>query len=88
MSLSDVYKRQQGAHTTHLVLSYLQLLPECHSLALSGSGLHVYTFQGGGVGIEAIRIQRIHEPGPVSYTHLDVYKRQELMTPNGHEQLC
>ncbi len=37
------------------------------SLSLSGNSLHVYTFQGGGVGIEAIRVQRIHEPGPLLF---------------------
>lgn len=47
---------EQGAHTAHLVLSYLQLFPERHHLPLSGSGLHVYALQGGGVGIEAIRV--------------------------------
>ena len=58
---------EQGAHTAHLVLSYLQLLPERHHLPLSGSGLHVYALQGGGVRIEAIRVQRIHEPGPLLF---------------------
>ena len=58
---------EQGAHTAHLVLSYLQLFPERHHLPLSGSGLHVYALQGGGVGIEAIRVQRIHEPGPLLF---------------------
>ena len=59
---------EQGTHTAHLVLSYLQLLSECHHLPLSGSGLHMYAFQGGGVGPETIRVQRIHEPGPLLFS--------------------
>ena len=36
--------------------------------------------------VEAPRVAKHWEPGPVSYTHLDVYKRQVLMSMEQFEQ--
>ena len=41
---------------------------------------HFQIFYIGIVGTE-IFFKRSHRIAPVSYTHLDVYKRQELLTP-------
>ena len=43
---------EQGAHTAHLVPSYLQLFPECQLSSPSGSSLHVHALQAEALGLK------------------------------------
>ena len=65
----DVYKRQDRVRSVYPSITY-----PCHCTMMTG----VYPETHGIVNNELAQLGVESSPWPVSYTHLDVYKRQEI----------
>ena len=79
----DVYKRQALYNVVDsiFVARVSENALTAVSLAFSLQNMMFAVGIGTGVGVNALLSKRLGEKNPVSYTHLDVYKRQSYPRP-------